>query len=123
MPFLFPTPSLWATADWQALAIDSNTNVFDLPDDHPAKGLRCTVEAVEKYVLLPSVTPSVAEACGVDVRPGSRQARSGPGGGEDVETAQEDKAPLLRVVRYMVVDDAHMSLFGRGAAAAHTLKA
>lgn len=60
MPFLFPTPSLWATADWQALKIDGKTNVFDLPHDHPAKELCCTVEAVEKYILNPSVPPAVA---------------------------------------------------------------
>jgi superfamily II DNA/RNA helicase len=32
----------------------------------------------------------------------------------------EDKSPVLSGVRYMVIDDAYMSLFGQGAAAVHT---
>lgn len=60
MPFLFTAPSLWGTADWEELGITSNTDVFALPADHPAKSLCCTVEAVEKYILPSSVAPSVA---------------------------------------------------------------
>jgi hypothetical protein len=60
MPFLFTIPSLWSTADWKALGINSNTDVFGLPDHHPGKSLCCTVEAVEKYILLPSVAPPTA---------------------------------------------------------------
>lgn len=60
MPLLFPTPSVWASADWDRLGITPSANVFNLSKDHPAKYLCCTLEAVEKYVLHPEVPPDVS---------------------------------------------------------------
>lgn len=60
MPFLFQTPSLWSNTDWEDLGISTDTNVFDLPRDHPGARLCCTVEAVERYILNPEVPNHVA---------------------------------------------------------------
>lgn len=60
MPFLFPSPSLWSNADWNDLGVSNDTNVFDLPQNHPGARLCCTVEAVERYILNPDVPSNVA---------------------------------------------------------------
>ena len=63
MPFLFPTPSLWSNTDWDDFGVSTNTNVFNLPQDHPGMCLCCTIEAVEHYILNPDVPNNVAGDC------------------------------------------------------------
>ncbi|OJJ85304.1 uncharacterized protein ASPGLDRAFT_46300 [Aspergillus glaucus CBS 516.65] len=43
--------SIWTHTDWTTLSISTEQNVFKLPEDHPRVKLRCSVKAVEKYVL------------------------------------------------------------------------
>ncbi|OJJ89336.1 uncharacterized protein ASPGLDRAFT_41297, partial [Aspergillus glaucus CBS 516.65] len=45
------TPSIWTHTDWTTLGVSTEQNVFELPEDHPRAKLRCSVEAIEKYVL------------------------------------------------------------------------
>lgn len=60
MPLLFTTPSIWGHTDWTTLGVSTEQNVFELPEDHPGAKLRCSVEAVEKYVLNQQVAPDVS---------------------------------------------------------------
>ena len=60
MPLLFTTPSIWAHTDWTTLGVSAEQNVFELPEDHSRAKLRCSIEAVEKYVLNQEVAPNVS---------------------------------------------------------------
>jgi hypothetical protein len=60
MPLPLVSPSLWLNADWEQLQITPDANIFNLFEDHPAKSLCCTTEAIEKFVHRPNVDPKLS---------------------------------------------------------------
>lgn len=60
MPLLFRRPSLWKGARWETVGIVPDERIFYLSENHPAKHLCCTEEAVETYIMNHKVPRAVA---------------------------------------------------------------